>query len=153
MTLWLVCDASGSMIEGGKRLIIRGLVRQVEQYFRLGYATRVEMRLVAWRDHATPLVWNPGDEVPGELLDCRGSVGGAEIVSLLGRDPDDRYLLLTDGFCRDDTAEYLARWRDSLSPNALRIVKVGADSNPKMKGDAVFTAEHLLEAFDGWLPR
>ena len=37
-SVWLVCDTSGSMIEGGKRLIMRGLVRQVEQFHRLGYA-------------------------------------------------------------------------------------------------------------------
>ena len=37
-TLWLICDVSGSMLEAGKRLVVRGLVRQGEQYVRLGDA-------------------------------------------------------------------------------------------------------------------
>ena len=46
--IWLVCDTSGSMIEGGKRLIVRGLVRQVEQFFRLGYGRTRKLQLVLW---------------------------------------------------------------------------------------------------------
>ena len=35
----IIVDTSGSMVESGKRLITRGVVRQVEQYIRLGYST------------------------------------------------------------------------------------------------------------------
>lgn len=153
MTVWLVCDTSGSMIEGGKRFIMRGLVRQFEQYLRFGYATNVDLRLVALRDHATQLSWHPGDEVPGELLECRGSLEAAELVALLGEDEADRYLLLTDGFWPDDPRKHLNQWRDALPAEALRIVKVGADSNPKLIGGGVFEAEQFYEAMDGWLPR
>ena len=153
MTVWLICDASGSMIEGGKRLIVRGLVQQVEQYLRLGHATDVDLRLVTWRDHAAEIEWIAGDEVPGELLECGGSVDAAELLALLGHCSDDRYLMLTDGFWPDDSRKRLKHWRDRLSPDALRVIKIGADSNPKMMGDEVFEAECLLEAMDGWLPR
>lgn len=44
-TVWLVCDTSGSMVEGGKRLIMRGLVRQVEQFLRLGYGAKRDLRV------------------------------------------------------------------------------------------------------------
>lgn len=150
MVLWLVCDASGSMIEGGKRFIIRGLVRQVEQHFRLGYAAMPDLRLVAWRDQSSQVAWQPGDEVPGELLDSQGSADAVGLLTMLGQDDSDRYLLLTDGFWSDDSRRAIKRWRDTLPPNALRIIKVGADANPKLIGDGVFEAEQFLEAMDGW---
>ena len=85
-TVWLVCDTSGSMVEGGKRLIMRGLVRQVEQFLRLGYGPKKDLKLVLWNDEATSPTWYPGDEVPGELLDCKGSADGDALVQLLGID-------------------------------------------------------------------
>ncbi len=58
-TVWLVCDTSGSMLEGGKRLIVRGLVRQVEQFLRLGYGPKKDLKLVLWNDEAASQTWNP----------------------------------------------------------------------------------------------
>ena len=152
-SVWLVCDTSGSMVEGGKRLIMRGLVRQVEQFFRLGYGPKKDLKLVLWNDEATSPTWNPGDEVPGELLSCQGSAEGDALVQFLGTSSGAKVLILTDGFWPEASRDAIKRWKAGANPNALRIVKVGADANPKLKGPDVFEAEDFFAAMDGWLDR
>ena len=152
MALWLVCDASGSMIEGGKRLILRGLLRQIEQYFRLGYAPRIQLKLVAWNDAAVDVPWQPGDEIPSEVLNCRGSAEASALISTLSASAvGDRYVIITDGFWTDDARQELKRWRESRTEDALRVIKIGADANPKLTGPDVFEAEDLFAALEGWL--
>lgn len=149
--LWLVCDTSGSMAEAGKRLIVRGLVREVEQYFRLGHAGKPDIRLVAWRRDATVLSWSPGDEVPIELFECRDSADGDALVRLLSDHGDDRFVVFTDGFWADESRGAIKRWMDAHDRGSLRILKVGTDANPRLKGPEVFEPEDFFAAVDGWL--
>ena len=149
-TLWLICDVSGSMIENGKRLIVRSLARQVEQYFRLGYALKPTLKLVLWNDEAKGLDWSPNDELPSALFECKGSADAQKLISLIGETPLDRILIITDGFWPDTSSEALRNWKDRLPPNALRIIKVGADANPRLRGVDVFSAEDFFTAMDSW---
>jgi hypothetical protein len=149
--LWLVCDVSGSMLEAGKRLVVRSLVREVEQYFRLGYAGKTDIKLVAWNQDAKVLPWSPGDEVPAGLLECRDSADGDALVQLLADQIDAKFMVFTDGFWSNESRGAIKRWKDEHGQSALRIVKVGADANPKLKGPEVFEAEEFFAALDGWL--
>jgi hypothetical protein len=45
----------------------------------------------------------------------------------------------------------LERWKDGLSSNTLRIIKIGADANPQLKGPELFSSDDLFAALDGWL--
>ena len=150
-TLWLVCDVSGSMLEAGKRLIVRSLVREAEQYFRLGYAAKTDIRLVAWNKDASVLPWSPGDEFPSELFDCKDSANGEALMRLLADQIDAKFMILTDGFWTDDARTVIGRLRDAHGQDALRILKVGGDANPKLKGPGVFEAVDFFSAADGWL--
>lgn len=149
--IWLVCDTSGSMIEGGKRLIVRGLVRQVEQFFRLGYGRTRKLQLVLWADQATAQRWDPREEVPRELLECKGSAQGEPLVQLLGTSRDAKFLIITDGFWSDESHQVVKEWKNHLSYDAVRVLRVGADANPRLKGDDVFEAEDFFSAMDGWM--
>lgn len=150
MALWLICDASGSMVEGGKRFVVRGLVREVEQFIRLGHAPRTDLRLVLWRDRVVQLPWQPGDEVPIAQLKCEGS-GNAAVTQILGATAGDRYVIFSDGYWTDEARRELKCWRESLTDDALRVIKVGADANPKLAGPGVFESEDFFAAMDGWL--
>lgn len=151
-TLWLICDVSGSMLEAGKRLVVRGLVRQVEQYVRLGYAAETDLKLVAWHTDATVIPWAPGDEVPPHVFECRGSADGAALLRLFsGSRPGNTFVLFTDGFWSENSRIAIKQWKAELEPNALRVIKIGADANPKLKGADVFDSEAFFAAFDGWL--
>ncbi len=150
-TLWLVCDVSGSMLEAGKRLVVRSLVREIEQYIRLGYGTKPDIKLVAWSNDARSLTWSPEDEVPVDLFDCKNSADGEVLVKFLGGQGDDRFIVLTDGFWSDESRAAIKRWKEGLGLDALRVIKVGADANPELNGSEVFEAEDFLAAMDGWL--
>jgi hypothetical protein len=152
-TLWLVCDVSGSMLEAGKRLIVRSLVREVEQYIRLGYGAKPDIKLVAWNNDAKSLAWSPEDEVPVDLFDCKNSADGEVLAKLLGGRADDRFIVLTDGFWSDESRVAIERWKEGLSLDALRVIKAGADANPKLKGSDVFEAEDFFAAMNGWLDK
>lgn len=152
-SVWLVCDTSGSMIESGKRLIMRGLVRKVEQFHRLGYAPKRELKLVLWSDETISHPWNPGEEIPSELVECSGSADGDALVRLVGESSDDKVLILTDGFWPDESRAAIKRWKGKIAPGALRIIKVGADANPKLEGADVFDAEDFFKAMEGWLDK
>ena len=150
-SLWVVCDASGSMAESGKNLIMRGLVRAIEQYFRLGYAAKAQLRLVWWGDYAAPLDWHPNTEVPDALFANQGSANGESLAQLLNGESHARVLILTDGFWTDASRHAVKNLRMALGPNALRVITVGADANPRLQGADVFSAEDLFDALDGWL--
>lgn len=152
-TLWLICDASGSMVEGGKRLIVRGLVREVEQYIRLGYGAVTEIKLVVWKTDAKSIAWSPGDEVPLDLFDCKNSVDANPLAALIGNPSADRLLILTDGFWSDESRAAIKLWNEKLGKNALRIIKVGSDANPRLKGTETFEAEEFFAAMDGWFEK
>jgi len=148
--LWIVCDVSGSMSEGGKHLLARGVARMSEQYCRLGYG-RADLKLVAWNKEARVVDWMPDKEFPPEMLVCEGAANAESLVALLGERPPGKVLLITDGLWPQHDMRALKRWKESLPSDTLRIIKGGADANPLLKGTDVFAAEDLWAALDGWL--
>jgi len=150
MSIHLVCDTSGSMAEWGKFFIARGVVRAIEQYLRLGYG-RADLKLVAWSNETRIVDWHPDQEFPQELLATAGAASAKALVTLLGTEPGGKVLLLTDGFWSQADARELKRWKDQLQPDTIRVIKIGADTNPQLKGNDVFLAEDFFAALDGWL--
>jgi hypothetical protein len=153
MTLNLVCDISGSMGDGGKTFIMRTVVMAVAQWVRLGYA-HAEIRLNSWAsDTLDFLDWNTKDEWPAKLLSCGGISKGEALIQWLGEKPEGRVLLFTDGYCTWDKARGLKHWMECLPPDTLRVIKIGTDANPQLKGPNVFAADDLFIALDDWLER
>ena len=150
MTIHIVWDTSGSMGELGKVWIARGVARTLEQYRRLGYCC-ADLCLVAWNGEARVLDWTSDQEFPPGLLLPAGSTNAKALVSLLQADPGDKILLLTDGFWNQADAKEMKLWRENIESDSLRVIKIGADANPQLKGKDVFTAEDLFAALDGWL--
>lgn len=150
-TLWLVCDVSGSMREASKYLVVRSLVRELEQYFRFGYADTVDLQLVAWSSGVVPLPWAPGRDVPALLLKCGQSTDGAALARFISKHCGDRFLVLTDGFWPQESISAIASLVTVGSDTELRILKVGTDANPALVGPGVFGPEELFAAMEGWL--
>ena len=150
MILHLVWDTSGSMAELGKNLIARGVARAMEQYLRLGHG-RADLRLVAWGNEARVVEWQPDQEFPPEMLVLKGTANAQALIAHLEKQPTGKVVLITDGFWAQPDARALKRWKESLPPDTIRVIRVGADANPQLKGEDVFAVEELLAAVDGWL--
>lgn len=150
MTLFLVCDTSGSMSEGGKPFITRTVVTTIAQLMHLA-GRKEQIRLYAWGTEAVFNDWTMTDDYPEHMLVCRGTSSAIALTRLLGDSPDRKILLLTDGFWSSTEARHLKQWRARLPDDWVRIIKIGADANPRLKGLDVFLAEDLFAALDEWL--
>lgn len=151
MTLYLVCDISGSMGEDGKPFAMRTAVMTIAQWLRLGYGN-AQIKLCAWASQATLQPdWDARQEYPVDLLACKGTSNWKALVQFFGEKPDGKILLLSDGFWSNNEAKVFKQWKDRLPTDTLRIVKTGPDASPQLKGVGVFAAEDLFAALDGWL--
>lgn len=148
-TVYLVCDLSGSMLESGKRFIVRNLVRTVDQYYRL-QKNHPEIKLVAWSNDAVIAKWEPAQEVPDAIITCSGTTSGENLVKKLEPFADGFFMFFTDGYWQSATTKAIGGWSRSLPQGHLRIVKVGEDADPRLKGPSVFEAEDLLAALRNW---
>ena len=147
--LYLVCDISGSMSENGKPLLLRGVAREIEQFIRLGYAS-CEIKLVFWNETAAICDWNPDDDFPEQMYNCRGRTNMAALRDMLEAS-NGKMILLTDGWWSKEDSQLFKRWKNSMMPDTLRIIKIGGDANPLLKGDDVFSSDNFFDALDGWL--
>ena len=77
--VYLICDISGSMVESGKRFVLRNLVLTIDQYYRLQKG-QVEIKLIPWGKEAVIAKWVPGQEVPAALMNCEGDASGCALV-------------------------------------------------------------------------
>ena len=151
MILHLVCDNSGSIGNVDKFFTMRTVVMAIAQWVLLGYA-RAEIRLCGWASETRHFPdWSTKDEFPAELLSSCGTTNGHALIQWLGEVPDGKVLVLTDGFWPQDESKVLKRWKECLPSDTLRVIKIGADANPQLKGVDVFAAEDLFAALDGWL--
>lgn len=148
--LYVIVDVSGSMLEGGKNLIAFGTVRAIEQYVRLEYG-RADLKLVMWSTDAKIVEWMPDVEFPLEMLNSKGAADAEALIALIGEQPNGKILLTTDGFWSLKSAKAFKRWKNNFQQNTLRIIKVGADANPQLKGSDVFAAEDLFAVLNDWL--
>lgn len=151
-TLYIVCDISGSLAENGKRMLLRGIARTIEQYIRFGYGAGV-LKLVLWNSTASVAEWNPDDEFPEQLLKCYGPNNAENLCALLDSAPEGKIILLTDGYWTKDDTAVLKRWERKLPSDTLRIIKIGGETSPLWRKKNVFSPEEVFSMLDGWLPR
>lgn len=123
----------------------------VAQWAELGYGC-AEIILSSWAAEARNfLEWSSKDEFPAELLSCNSTSNCDALIQLLGENPDGKVLLFTDGFWPQGSAKVFKHWKECLPLDTLRIIKIGSDANPQLKGPDVFAAEDFFAALDDWL--
>lgn len=150
MKLHLVCDVSGSMCESGKAFAMRTVAIAVGQWVSLGYAS-ANISLCGWSSGVQPFPdWNADQEYPANLLCCQGRSNWSALMAHLGDKPDGKVLLLTDGFWSQDGVRLYKRWKNGLAPDTLRIIRIGADAHPQLKGPGMFATEEFFSALDAW---
>ena len=151
MSLHLICDTSGSLSGAGKPFIIRAVVTAIAQWGRFE-APAIELNLCAWTSEIRQISdWNAKKEYPSELLDCKGATNGNALVQFFSEKPDTKILMLTDGFWSQEDEKVIKLWKKQLPLDTLRIIKIGVDANPSLKGEGIFTVEDFFSALDNWL--
>lgn len=148
--IYLICDMSGSMVEDGRRFIVRNIVRTVDQYYRLR-GEKPDLFVARWTSNVTVERWNLGQDFPEHLLVCEGEVSGDSLVEALSGAKEGYFMLLTDGYWSRESRRRIQSWYRSLPDGHFRIIKVGVDADPRLRGESVFSSENLLCALEGWV--
>ena len=148
--IYLICDMSGSMVEDGRRFIVRNIVRTVDQYYRLR-GKKPDLFVVRWSSNVAVVRWNLGQDFPEQMLVCGGEASGSCLVDEFSKAVDGYFMVITDGYWTRETTKQILTWSRSLPDGHFRIVKIGVDANPKIKGPSVFSGEDLLGALEGWV--
>ena len=142
----IVCDLSGSMLECGKRFILRTALQTVQQYFMM-QNPNVNLRLVRWSCDFSECEW-PRTAYPEELMRCEGKASVQALVDKLPEWECVPKIILTDG-CWQDDARCFDAWTQSTARNDLRLVLLGADSRIPSKTIETYSSESILSALEG----
>lgn len=142
----IVCDISGSMMECGKRFIMRTVLRTIDQYYQM-LNPAAELKIMGLRSSLEKTEWSSGDALPDLLMDCSGQSSVAALIDEFGDYLDSPIIFLTDGYW-DGEEEKFSSWIESVDEDCVRVILIGADANPKFKGPCVFNADDLLLALE-----
>ena len=157
--LWVVCDASGSMQEAGKAVIVRNLLAFIIQANELlpGVVSRGKWQCLQWGSSAELV--DVQAEIPS--FHCSGQSDADSLLAQMEQDPSRafwrRVLLLTDGHWTRNDFGKLKHWFSEHRELSVRIVAVGCDANIRQLqqlagSDGTFPAEEIVAAFSSWCP-
>ena len=157
--LWVICDTSGSMSEGGKQMLVRNLLSYVVQAVRLlpSFSATPSLRIISWGNATKVVDWDTIAEI--RPFHCTGKTVADVLTALLSKEWEavalPRLLILSDGNWHRDEIAHLARWRRSITNLSLRIIATGSDANlqtlRQLAGPTeVFTPEEIVGALDSW---
>ena len=155
--LWVICDTSGSMNEGGKKMLVRNLLTYLHQVACMSGASASfgTLKIVAWGE-LTEVV-----EFEDEILPfrCKGKASVDGLANLLSNELADasrpRLLFMSDGQWHHDDLKQLCQWRRSTPNVTVRVIAIGADASARdlrqlADESALFAPEEVWAALDSW---
>lgn len=149
----LICDTSGSMVEAGKRFLVRSLVRQVEQLMRFHLIPAANLHLFAWGEEMEKCIWNVDDEVPPEIISCKGRVDISVLARFLRQQTNEKSIIFSDCSWEDGRDDTLVAISSLLNQPLVRVVPVGADANLLQAGKMALPCDNALPLLEEWLSR
>ena len=130
-------------------MIARGVVRQAEQFIRLGYANAI-IHLFSASDKAEAVEWTPDTEYPDILLSCSGSMNMSLLLDLL-KESTGKFLFLSDCSWDSRTKRAFMTWLETLPKDSVRIIQIGNEHKAPVLGCPLFVPEDFFPAMDHWL--
>lgn len=141
MTLNLVVDNSGSMIEGGRRFIERTVVRQFGRYLRTGKIS-AEVRLYLLSDNLVETAWKPDEDVPAALLSPSGHLNVEALISAPFLS-DGKTVLISDFCLGTEEDQKIREWMTRQMTEKVVAVKIGEDASASRVAEGVFAVEQI----------
>lgn len=141
MTLNLVVDNSGSMIEGGRRFIERTVVRQFGRYLRTGKID-ADVRLYLLSDNLVETAWKPDEDVPAALLSPSGHLNVEALMSAPSL-WDGKTVLISDFCLGTEEDQKLQEWMTRQTTEKVVAVRIGEDASTSRVAEGVFAVEQI----------
>ena len=155
--LLVVCDTSGSMNEGGKRMLVRNLLTYLQQVIRIcpSVPPTGSLKVIAWGEASEVVVME--NEIFPFMCVGRASVDSlTNLMSFhLKNVSRSRLLLISDGQWQREELSRMVQWRRTLSNVAVRVIATGSDANRQhllqlAGASAVFNPEEIVAALHSW---
>lgn len=148
--LTVVVDTSGSMAEGAKLFIARGLVIKISQHSTLGYSM-LRPRLYSWSNELKPNPWNSTEGYPELLMVAEGSASAPALVSHF-QNSTENILLITDGYLECQDLSTFKEWEKTREENSIRIIQLSEESERNKYRSPTHHADDLIPMLHSWCP-
>lgn len=146
----LVVDNSGSLIEGGKRFIVRTVLRQLREIW-LANNSAEEIRLFLMTGKGLKeSAWSKDQDVPSELLFPQGRATIGDVASYPWQEKDG-VVLVTDYCMLPEDRKMLRRWIDQMGVRRARIIVVGDVLSVDQTEQGLYSAEQVDGILSGFL--
>lgn len=148
MHLCILCDASGSLREGGKRFALLTTLRTIEQYFWVRDVSP-EVSLFAVNDEPLSADWSDFRHL---LDDPKGSFALKKALSHPAVQTADRLLILSDCCWGSDQRRAFRNLKLTRGSDFARAVVIGAEADKQCREPDFVTAENILGHLEEWCP-
>lgn len=148
--LTIIIDTSGSMSEGGKLFIARGLVIKIGQHISLGYSSMRPV-LYSWSNELKGVSWCPEEDYPEALMVAEGSTNAPALVSHF-QNSSENILVITDGHLANHDLSAFKEWETTKEENSIKIIQLSGDSEQKKYQSSTHHADDLIAILNSWYP-
>jgi hypothetical protein len=155
----VIADASGSMREAGKHVVLRTLVAYIQYTIRTGIngGFLTGLILLSLGGETKVMEFEENSDIPELPIGGKTSISKllpvlSSTIEPLGR---VRVLLLSDGRIPHNEFGHFSSWQHSNPKVSLRAIAIGPDANwaalkKHIGKDNVFSAEDISQALHPW---
>lgn len=149
MKLWQIIDASGSMAESAKRLIVRETLRTISQYVKY-YSFDIELHYIYAGDIIDIIDASLEDNYPEKFLELGTGFNVQDLIERLST-LDGYFLFLTDGSWGHSVVANLKKWKSRLPEGTVKIIQVATGTLRLQRDFETYLSEEVITAFDSWM--
>lgn len=151
MKLWQIIDASGSMAESAKRLIVRETLRTISQYVKY-YSYDIELHYIHAGDKIDLIETSLENDYPENFLELGIGFDVQSLVEQLSI-LDGYFLFLTDGSWGHSIIANLKKWKNTLPKGTVKIIQVSPGTLRFQRDFETYHSEDVIMALDSWLSK
>lgn len=145
----LVADNSGSLMECGRRFIVRTVLRQLRDFWLEENPAESLRLFLMTADGVRETAWPVDEDVPREILSPQGR---AAIDGVVARQwsQADRVVVITDYCMKPKERKALGEWIVRMGVHRARVVVVGDAPDVDQTERGLFSAEQVDGALRGF---
>ena len=149
--LWQIIDASGSMAENAKRLIVRETLRTISQYVNYN-SYDIELHYILVGNDVKIIDASLERTYPDAFFELGTGFDVKGLVEKLAT-LDGCFLFLTDCSWGHSIVSTLRKWKDKLPPKMVKIIQVVPGILRLQRDFDSYLSEDAIAALDDWLDK
>ena len=148
MNLYVAIDISGSMLEEGKQLIARELLRTIRQYI---YYKKLSVKIdyLTVGNHVNKVLWEDDSIYPEEFFNIEKELNIRSLIEYFkDTDLSDSIIfVITDGFFSNKDEQIIRKW-ENQQKDKICFIKINSSSSSSLNKYSVYEVEDIFKAID-----